>query len=112
ELAFARLGQNVAENVGQGFLLEGDGETKGGILLGHADVGCKMRPFAAIETVEIVKSKSPGDFPCPVGAEVEEDEAVPVLHSAYRRIAVADDTRNYEFVVHTGGIALFYRFGG
>ena len=78
----------------------------GGVILGVAHIGGGEE--LPLETVKIGIHDGAGDLPCPVGAVVEEDDAVVVADGA---LAVADH-RLHEFVGDAVGVGLGHRVHG
>ncbi len=110
-LGDAQLGQpciadHLREDVDQFLGPEGDGKIEGLVVAGHADIGGKPRPDIAGEAAESRIGKGAGYLAGAVGAEVEEDEAVAVLHPAHRDAPVHDHAGQNELVGHPIGVAL------
>ena len=102
-LGNAQLGQSLladilAKGIGQILRLIGHLHIgHGGIVLGHADIHQREEAFFAPEPGKIGVHQRAGQLTCPVGAEVEEDHAVPASDGRVFR----HHRRHGKFIGHT-----------
>ena len=101
QLGLAGLGQDFAQCVGDPFFIIDDVYRKVVFVTGH---GRKVRVqfLRTREAVEIGDDESGRQLTGPVGAEVEEDDAVPILDGMFM-----DDCRDDEFVGNVSCIGMF-----
>ena len=114
ELLNALLGEIFAQGVRISFRLERHVQpvVESDVVLRERHVAGVQKALLARKLVKVGIDEGTGYLPCPVGTEVEEDNAVAFVHGGNGLAAFGNDGGNYEFVGNALVVAVLHSLHG